>query len=124
MHLINSCIMVPVQLVHCNVAGLDSSTPVSAKSAKSGRLFLFEVQAMAVGSFSEPVVYLFQALSKADMEMWASSFQKAKTIIDGGGGDDSGISGPVGLAGTTMPSPPPPVRVPEPGDEDSDEDKL
>ena len=79
---------------------------------------------MPVGGFSEPVVYLFQALSKADMEKWASSFQTAKSIIDRGAGDDSTISGPVGLAGTTMPSPPPPVRVPEPEDEDSDEDKL
>lgn len=59
-----------MQLAHCNLAGLDASTPVGGMSASTGRLFLFEVQSMSVDGFSEPKVYVFQALSPTDMSAW------------------------------------------------------
>ena len=60
----------------CIINGFDASTPVGGLGASTGRMFLFEVQSLDEG-FSEPTVYLFQALSPKDMNMWASGFERA-----------------------------------------------
>ena len=174
-----------VQLANCNLAGLDSSTPVGGlgacafvlrcapcvcalhhyptaahsappprvtghtatlcfaqwsierpagrlachyAGASSGRMFLFEVQAMPQTGFTEPTVYLFQALSPEDMSAWSDAFLAATAAATRGGVAmrSPQISGPTANRPTAPPSVNKMVNVLDSDDDDDSdgEDKL